>query len=83
MLCMGRGTVRRTVEGNNPALGYDQARHRIEIPEHLDCSNPKRPNSFAGDPNIPLGIALWLITPIMRLAIDFDGKLGRRAIEVQ
>ena len=83
MRSMGRGTVRRTVEGRNPALGHDQSRYRIEVLQHIHGGNSQCPNSFACHPDIPLGIVLRLITPTMRLAIDFDSELGGRAVEIE
>jgi len=71
------------VEGKNTALGHDQPRHRIEVPQHIRGGNSQCPNSFACHPDIPLGIVLRLITPTMRLAIDFDSQLGGWAVEIE
>ncbi|GAM00255.1 hypothetical protein SP5_026_00030 [Sphingomonas parapaucimobilis NBRC 15100] len=83
-LRLGRGTVRRTVEGQAVAsLCDDVTDDAIQIAKYVSGRDAQdgdpmlRQNRIA--PSIPLGS----IPAFVNLAIDLDGQPRRRAVEVQ
>ena len=81
---LGRGTVRRTVEGHAGFGGIYDVRHGpLEIAEHVPGRHPKRRHAMIGQKRIARVVELGLVAPTMRLAIDLDAQPGFGAVEIE
>lgn len=72
MLCMGRGTVRRTVEGHCTTAAQNLPPHRIKIPENIHGPDPQHAIPLRLQPAIAPGIMRNLLGGIMAAAIHLD-----------
>ena len=81
MRSMGRGTIRRMVEGEAPLLnsGDDRLRTIYRV-AHRDTH---RLDTARRQPKVANAITRGSIAQVMRRTIDFDRQSGLRTIEVQ
>ena len=81
---LGRGTVRRTVEGQAIASPRDDVTHdAIQIAKHIPSGYVQNRHSMLAQKCVAPSIPLRPITTPVNLAIDLDGQPRRRAVEVQ
>ncbi len=81
---LGRGTVRRTVEGQAIAsLHHDIANDMIQIAKHVTRRDPQNRNAVLSQKRIAPGIPLRSVATPMHLAVNFDRQPRRRTVEVQ
>ena len=81
---LGRGTVRRTVEGQAIAsLHNDITNDMIQIAKHVTRRDPQNRHAMLAQKSIPPNIPLRPVPALMSLAIHLDRQARRRAIEVE
>ena len=80
----GRGTVRRTVEGNARRAGlHDVLDDGVHVGEYLPRRNTQRSDVAGRQPCIALDISRRSIADIVTLAINFDGQTTLGAEEIE
>ncbi len=79
---MGRGTIRRMVEGKSAAI-EDCGEGVIKVVHHFGGSKPQRPKTIGSEPGVAFAIATRPIARVMGSPIDFDGTLCPWATEVE
>ncbi len=81
---LGRGTVRRTVEGQAIAsLSDDIANDAVQIAKHLAGRNTQDGHAMLREKRIAPRVPLRPVSPLMGFPIDLHRKLCRRAVEVE
>ncbi len=83
-LCLGRGTVRRTVEGQAVAsLCHDVTDDCIQIAKHVAGWDPQDGYPMPGQERIPPHATLRLVPALMDFAIHLNRHPRHRAVKVQ
>jgi hypothetical protein len=83
-LVWGRGTVRRTVEGRALARdAADQPYYAVQVGENLAGRNSECQDAMLRDPGIALRVLPWLVTALMRFAVDLNAQLRAIAVEIE
>ena len=82
-----RGTARSGVEGAAVArclcVRLDHPKRCVQILEHEARRDTQSPYAAQGQPGVAFCVASLRVAEPMRLAIDFNAKLGSIAIEIQ
>ena len=82
MPCMGRGTVRRTVEGNCATIEQID-NHRVRAAQDLHRRHSNRHDVLFLKPSVPSCVALRPIAKFMCHAIYFDRDAGSGRVEIE
>ena len=73
---MGRGAIRRMVEGKGAAVVQDMPHHAIQIRENIDSFDPQNLNPLFPQPMISPFIMGNLLGVIMPASINLDCQAG-------
>jgi hypothetical protein len=79
---MGRGTIRRMVEGKCAAREY-HGDGSFDLVQHIPRGNTEDRNALIHDPGVPRDISIRIAAHLVRDAINLDRKPGLRAVEIE
>ena len=79
---MGRGTIRRMVEGKYATLD-DHRNHGFEVVKDITRGYSQDRYALLGNPRVPDHIAFMVRAHLMRDSVDFDREARLRAVEIE
>jgi len=72
---MGRGTIRRMVEGVRHLLD-DKPQCTIQVLHHVRGHQAYNPKAALAHVSVTSMVALWTVAIVMRRAVNFENKTG-------
>jgi hypothetical protein len=63
--------------------GGDLANYAFKVGQHVSGRIAQNPYALRREPGIPRGVASGSIAARMRFAVDLDGELSGRAVEIE